>query len=150
MTWTHSSFKESSDEHYTPKWIFDELQTVFDLDVAGSENSCVPAVRIYTKEIDGLSQAWNGFIWMNPPYSKPTPWVEKFIQHNNGVALLPVTKGRWFDALWDGDTVIALLPYNQSFERPSEKPKQITFRTVLIGMGQGKEVVTKYKKHKSR
>lgn len=37
---------------------------------------------------------------MNPPYSDPTPWVQRFIDHRNGVAYLPFAKSAWFDAMW--------------------------------------------------
>ena len=32
---------------------------------------------------------------MNPPYSKATAWVTKFIEHANGVALLPHAQSAW-------------------------------------------------------
>lgn len=49
---------------------------------------------------DGLSQQWTGRVWMNPPYSNPTPWVERFIAHRHGIALVPFAKSAWFFSLW--------------------------------------------------
>lgn len=52
----------------------------------------VPAVRKWTKSDDGLSMPWEGRVWMNPPFSRPEPWVDKFIAHRNGVCY-PVPSG---------------------------------------------------------
>lgn len=134
----------NSDQHYTPKWIFDHIGIQFDLDVAAPIGGAlnVPANRYYTEEDDGLVQAWQGCVWMNPPYSKPTPWVDKFIEHGNGVALLPVTRGKWWDRIWEAEGLIVPTPYNFKFERPDGIKRDITFRTMLFAMGnQGKEAL---------
>ena len=83
-----------SDEWYTPSTLFEQLGLRFDLDVASptDNKSHVPADRKYTIEDDGLVQPWTGRVWMNPPYSKPAPWVEKWLNHANGIALLPMAK----------------------------------------------------------
>lgn len=95
---------QTSDDYYTPKWIFDTLGVEFDLDVACPPNGPLftPTKAYYDQAADGLASPWFGNIWMNPPYSNPSPWVEKFIQHANGIALLPFTKSKWCQALWDG------------------------------------------------
>ena len=83
----------------------------FDLDPASCprELSAVPARRIYTIEDDGLSLPWEGRVWMNPPYSKPTPWVDRFIEHGHGIALLPVANNaRWMARLWSDAAGVAL------------------------------------------
>lgn len=36
---------------------------------------------------NGLTATWDGRVFMNHPYSAGLPWVEKFVQHNNGIAL---------------------------------------------------------------
>ena len=43
---------------------------------------------------------------MNPPYSDITKWVQRFIQHKNGVCLLPVVKSQWFYDFWDSEASI--------------------------------------------
>lgn len=127
----------NSDQHYTPKWLFDNMGIQFDLDVAapigGAPN--VPTDKYYTEAEDGLSQDWIGCVWMNPPYSSPTPWVDKFIEHNNGVALLPITRGKWWDRVWASQGLIVPTPYNFKFERPDGIKRDITFRTMLLALG---------------
>ncbi len=95
----------TSDDYYTPRWIFDTMGITFDLDVAcppeGPIN--VPAARYYTALDDGLAQPWHGRVWMNPPYSKPAPWVDKWLEHGNGMALLPVNGGKWCKTLWESN-----------------------------------------------
>ena len=61
------------------------------------------APRCYTKDVDGLAQRWVGRVWMNPPFSDPTPWVRKAHEETSTgsaalvVALLPAaTDTAWF------------------------------------------------------
>ena len=72
---------------------------------------------------------------MNPPFSKPTPFVDKFIQHNNGIALMVVSKSKWFANLWEIADAIVPTPYNLKFDRPEGKSKQISFQTFLFALG---------------
>ena len=134
----HTLPKGTSDEHYTPKAIFDALDLVFDLDVAASveEKQHVPALQKYTIKEDGLSQNWFGNVWMNPPYSNPTPWVKKFIKHNLGIALLPVTRGQWWDEIWNAADAVLPMAYNMKFDRPDGlMARPIVFRTCLYAIG---------------
>ena len=97
----------SSDDYYTPRWIFDALGVTFDLDVASPPGGppFTPCRRYYTQADDGLASPWEGLVWMNPPYSKPAPWVEKWIRHANGFALLPTNGGKWCGDLWASKAV---------------------------------------------
>ena len=125
------------DEHYTPKDIFETMGLVFDLDVASPTGGVewIPAKRHFDELANGLEQTWNGRVWMNPPYSKPTPWVEKFLAHGNGVALLVVSRSQWFRDMWDQCDAIVPTPYNMKFERPDGHKKQISFQTFLFAKG---------------
>jgi len=102
----------TSNDYYTPKWIFDALGLHFDLDVASPPGGppFVPCDRYFTQEDDGLVQPWEGRVWMNPPFSNPSPWVMKWSEHANGVALLPTSNGRWFRNLWATDAHVIPLP----------------------------------------
>jgi hypothetical protein len=79
-------------EWYTPKYIFDALNSRFDLDPASPGREIVPWIpvkKFYT--VGGLERAWRGFVWLNPPFGRETLplWTEKFTSHGNGIALVP-------------------------------------------------------------
>jgi hypothetical protein len=79
----------SSDECYTPRWVFDAMGLTFDLDVAAPPGGGwhVPATRYLTAADDGLVQPWTGAVWCNPPFSERRPWVEKWARHPAGVLM---------------------------------------------------------------
>ena len=142
-----------SDQHFTPRDLFENLDCVFDLDVAGFHGQDhVPTLRFFCGCChDGLEQPWQGFVWMNPPYSKPTPWIHRFIEHNNGLALLPITRGKWWDLVWASSGYILPTPYNFKFVRPDGVKRDITFRTMLFGLGEsGYQVLVNSKLGKVR
>ena len=141
----------NSDQHFTPSWVFEALNVEFDLDVASSTlKTNVPARRKLTELDDGLICKWSGLVWMNPPYSKLAPWVEKFNQHNNGIALLPITRGKWWDLVWNSEGSIIPTPYNFKFDRPDNTKRDITFRTMFWALGSGIEYLNKSGLGKSR
>ena len=128
----------AKDEYYTPFYIFEKLDFVFDLDVAApvEDLSHVTASASYNVNIDGLKADWYGTIWMNPPFSKAKPWVEKFISHNNGIALLPTSKARWFEQIWESADGIALLGNQLKFEYEGKVNKGIFMPCLLFAMGE--------------
>lgn len=87
-----------SDERFTPRWVFDGLGLMFDLDPAAplEGGDCVPARRRYTRADDGLAQPWDGLVWLNPPFSAGTQWADRFRRHGRGVFLGPVANARWW------------------------------------------------------
>lgn len=110
---THDSVDNKSVDWYTPKWIFDDLGLVFDLD------PCQPAVAIpwipankrYTIEDDGLASPWEGNVWLNPPYGKQTPdWLKKMHEHRQGISLVFArTDCKWFhDYIINADAILFL------------------------------------------
>lgn len=106
----------TSDDYYTPKWVFDTLGLHFDLDVASPPHSThVPCDRYFTQEDDGLTQEWHGRVWMNPPFSNTYEWTTRFITHSNGIALLPFGKSRAIDAMWNSEAHLVLLPRTMKF-----------------------------------
>lgn len=134
----HSLPKGTSDEHYTPRSLFEQLNIKFDLDVAAPhEQPNSMADKWFCKCCsDGLTQNWFGNVWMNPPYSSPTEWVDKFIAHGQGIALLPITRGQWWDRIWKYADGIVPLAYNYKFDRPDGlSAKPIVFRTALYAIG---------------
>ena len=127
----------TSDDYYTPKWIFDELKLSFDLDPASPPGGIphIPVANYYTQKEDGLSQDWFGRIWMNPPFKGVKPWVEKFVEHNNGVALLGVSKSKWFQTLWNGPASIIWMPRDLKFIDPKGSDGSIWMPCVMIALG---------------
>jgi hypothetical protein len=125
-----------NDEYYTPKSVFDHLGITFDLDPCSPlEGSNVPAKQTYSLPLDGLKAPWFGLVWMNPPYSEMTPWVNKFMDHGNGVALLPTAQSKWFSRVWAEADGICLLPIPFKFDRPEGMRKTIFFPVALVAMG---------------
>ena len=128
---------KTSDDYYTPKWVFETLGLEFDTDPAQPIGGCawIPVKRYYTILDDGLAQEWVGRVWCNPPYSKPGEWVRRFVDHGNGVMLINLAKSKWFDELWAKADGISLLPYNMKFVTPTGKEMPIFMPTGLFAMG---------------
>ena len=113
MDFGHSDIDHNtSDDWYTPPFIFEALGLEFAMDVSAPAIGVpwIPARRFLSLIDDGLATDWMGKVWMNPPYSDPLPWVNKFIAHNDGVALVPTSTGRWMLELWDSDADWLMLP----------------------------------------
>ena len=128
---------KTTDDHYTPSFIFEALKLEFDIDVAAPVGGVpwIPAKRYYTLLDDGLSSDWQGLIWCNPPYSKITPWALKMLEHGNGIALLPVGKSQWFDLLWKESDGILALPSTLRFIKSDQTVAGIMTTTVLFSFG---------------
>lgn len=108
-----------SNEWYTPSKYIEAAREVMggsiDLDPASCAlaNETVKAARYFTKDDDGLSQAWYGNVWLNPPYCKVgnksqiALFVEKLITEykagnvSEAILLATVrTDAAWFRSLW--------------------------------------------------
>ena len=123
---------KTSDDVYTPRWIFDRLGLTFDLDVAAPPGGVpyIPAAHYYTKHDDALAQPWAGRVWMTPPYSECTRWVHRFLAHGDGIALLPCAKSAWFATLWnEADGVHIPPPFNFA------NGHSISYPVLLAAMG---------------
>lgn len=114
-----------SDEWYTPPYVFDALDTFFDMDVAhpgGDRASWVPALNIITAR--SLEVEWNPecVIWMNPPFGRRNgllPWIDKFIDHGNGVALTPDrTSAGWWQKMAQHAELMLFVYDKIKFVRP--------------------------------
>ena len=127
----------TSDDYYTPRWIFDAAGLTFDLDVSApidpSKRTC-PARRYLTPVEDGLEQPWEGLVWMNPPYSAARRWVDRFTAHRCGLALLPCLK----EVFWMGELLgaaDAMAIVSTDFMREGGR-KSMPFALVLAGCGE--------------
>lgn len=125
-----------SDERFTPKWVFDALAVAFDLDPASpvGEYTHVPAGRVYTREDDGLSQPWFGFVWCNPPFSNATPWADKFIANGNGLWLGPVANSDWFQRIMRVSSGVWFMR-DFPFVHPTHAGKRSSMPLALVGIG---------------
>lgn len=89
----------------TPQEIVEWMESEFgeyDLDAAASQENAV-CEKFYSKETNCLKRWWgsNKHVWLNPPYSNPTPFIKKAIEqmeHNNQIdVLLPADNSTaWF------------------------------------------------------
>lgn len=129
--------KSGNDDWYTPKWIFDKLGLTFDIDVAAPPGGIdwIPAKRFYTMADDGLSQPWDGLVWCNPPFSKLTPWVDRWIEHGNGILLTPFGRSKWLDRIWESSAIILNLPTDLRWQKPDGTYCAMSFGVVLWAMG---------------
>jgi hypothetical protein len=89
----HEQSVGATDEWYTPPHVFTALGCEFDVDVAhpgAGRADWIPARRFISTQ--SLDIPWDGFVWMNPPFGERNgiaPWLEKFVFHHNGIALVP-------------------------------------------------------------
>lgn len=101
-----------SPEWHTPPDVIQRVVQVLgevDLDPCSnsSEHPNVPAKKYYTAFEDGLSQTWEGRVYMNPPYGREiSDWIDKLLEeHRRGnvtqaLLLLPArTDTQWFQTL---------------------------------------------------
>jgi ParB family chromosome partitioning protein len=103
----------TTDDWFTPLFLLNKVQEFYGgdfLDPASSD-LVAPYVKAswhYTQKDDGLSQEWEGKVWLNPPYSKPliTQFTEKLLEEyrlgNVDEVLLLVnscTETKWFQRI---------------------------------------------------
>ena len=111
-----------SNDWYTPRYIFDALDCRFDLDVAAPPEGprYVPCDKWICE--DGLTQDWDGFVWMNPPFGhmeNKRAWLRKFFDHGNGIALVPDrTSAPWWQEFAPQARAILFVAGKIKFERP--------------------------------
>ena len=134
-----------SDEWFTPENIFESLKLTFDLDPCSPiEGSVVPAKQTYSLPFDGLNAPWFGLVWVNPPYSNPKPWVAKWLDHGNGLLLVPSAKSYWRRELWNHEATSSINIHPPKFIKPDGKRMQIGFSVDLWAIG---DVATEALRH---
>lgn len=133
-----NQYQITSDDHYTPKWIFDALDVEFDIDVASPPGGIpyIKTKKYFTQMDDGLMQPWSGLVWCNPPYSNISPWIDKLNKHKNGIALLPYVKSTWRIKVWlEADGIMEPTQTDRIKFMHKGKEKEIMFATFFAGWG---------------
>ena len=102
----HVAQNTGNNEWYTPPEYTEAARRVMggiDTDPASTEtaNLLVKAERFYTAEDDGLTRAWTGRVWLNPPYSSDL--VGRFA-------------AKLLDEISDGNTIEAIILVNNATE----------------------------------
>jgi ParB family chromosome partitioning protein len=106
----HRAQGTGDNEWYTPPEYVEAARAVLgeiDLDPASSDvaQRTVKASRYFTREQDGLTQAWPGRVWLNPPYTQPDvgrfvgKLVDELERHQTEAAILLThnyTDTAWF------------------------------------------------------
>lgn len=134
------SVKVTSDDCYTPRWVFDAMGLEFDLDVAAPPGGPwhVPTKAYFTAEDDGLAQPWSGLVWCNPPYSNYRPWADRFAQHDRmalmGICLPEV---HWFPITFAAADVVSLISCD--FVRPDGSKVRLRQQVFVAFRGVGTE-----------
>lgn len=115
-----------TDDWLTPRYIIEALGE-FDLDPCASlgEGQMTTAKRMIRLPEDGLEAAWNGRVWLNPPYSRFAigRWLQRLADHGDGIALVFArSDSKWFQnhvlrranaILWMSGRIRFLLPDGQ-------------------------------------
>jgi hypothetical protein len=140
----HEAPGGGSAEWYTPAWVFDALGVTFDLDPCsplGGPNPYVPARRFYTAREDGLTQPWEGRVWLNPPYGDETAkWVGRLSEHGDGLALVFArTDTRWAQAALRRATAVCFIAGRVAFIAGGERSEVSTpaAPSMLLAYGAG-------------
>lgn len=137
----HEQCTGATDEWYTPPHIFHALGCSFDRDVASPGKRLtpwIPAVEFVTH--NSLDRNWSGFVWMNPPFGPRNglvPWLSKFFDHGNGIALTPDrTSAPWWQQFAPrADLILFVAPkikFIGADGQPGTSPAQ---GTCLMGAG---------------
>jgi phage N-6-adenine-methyltransferase len=121
-----------SDRYETPPEVFAYWHRIFrfELDVC-AEAKTAKCRGYWTEKDDALQLGWGQFrCWCNPPYSNPSPWVDKALLESSKSAL-----------------VVMLLPADAStqwYQRMKDVPSRVTLlhppgriRFLLDGVRQG-------------
>lgn len=88
---TKSKLTLIGDNYRTPNKVYNELNEEFNF----NDDPCPIG------GIKGLNREWGTSVFMNPPYSNPTPWVRKaYIESLKGKTIVGLLRGdtstRWF------------------------------------------------------
>jgi hypothetical protein len=137
---------KESDERGTPASLIrrfhDALGGRFGLDPASGAEPIRIADERFTKNENGLARDWNAeSVWLNPPYSDPTPWMKKLqreLSRDDPRApsfIIALVRGDcsadWFQHYGTGE-YLCLVGERLSFTNTGDSPRSSNF---IIGFG---------------
>lgn len=123
----------TSDDCYTPRWVFDAMGLHFDLDVAAPVGGPphVPCDQYYTAADDGLTQPWDGLVWCNPPYSRAVEWAQRWAVHPAGVFMGQVASRQPWRSLVYG-AADAVYIGQVEFSRPDGRVLKFGWTPIMV------------------
>jgi ParB family chromosome partitioning protein len=130
----HVSHNSGNNEWYTPPEYIEAARSVMggiDCDPASSEiaNRTVDAARYFTADDNGLTQQWEGRVWMNPPYAQPL--IEQFCEAlvsrldtitEACVLVNNATETQWFHTLLNRAVCVCFIKGRVRFLDPKGNP----------------------------
>ena len=129
----------STDDWYTPPELFQQMDVTFDIDVCAPPSGVpwIPATKWFTENDDGLAQQWEGFVWCNPPYSDPSPWLRKLAAYADGIILIraDLSSAAYYAAFEKADVICVPRGRLQFVNAHGGKASSVTFTTILLGFG---------------
>jgi hypothetical protein len=138
----HEQCVGATDEWFTPPHVFEALGCQFDVDIASPGREITPWIpaKLFITS-NSLSVPWRGFAWANPPFGGRNglvPWLEKFFEHHDGVALVPdrSSAGWWQEFAPRADLILftrGKLKFINTDGQPGMSPTQ---GTCLLAAGQ--------------
>ena len=159
----HVSNNSGNNEWYTPEEFIESARTCMgsiDTDPASNDvaQQKVKAQTYFTKETNGLDKAWNGNVWMNPPYSAAlikqfsAKLVSEVLSGNTKqfcVLVNNATETGWFKELLSVSSAVCLITKRVRFLDPEGNPSgsPLQGQVVLYGGENAKEFAKAFHKH---
>lgn len=136
----HEAGPSKSDVYLTPPRILAAVGR-FDLDpCAAPEPRPWPTALVhYALPMNGLALPWFGRVWVNPPFGQAaTPWLERLVEHGDGVALLPARTdtAAFYRFVWDRAAAVLFVRNRVVFHAGFDTTVQHNGRDVLVRWGE--------------
>lgn len=140
--WKDVLLSSGNDEWKTPSNFVKFINKNFKIDI---DPCCsvfnVRAKKHFTKEQNGLIQNWEGNVYMNPPYSKISKWMQKAFNEYNGrcdliLCLVPSRTGaNWFQHYGFKADYILFINKRLKYDIGKRKKTPAPFDSALIIYG---------------
>jgi len=120
---------KNTDSYMSPEWTLKMFDDWYD-----------PTPLNDKPEVDALTIAWKDKTYVNPPYSRPLPFVEKAIKESNSGKIIAMllrvdTSTKWFAKIIEAKAHILWLNGRIKYRRADykyHKPTPVTFASMLV------------------